>query len=133
VSAGAGVGYQYSFAKPADWVRTADLSAGSDENFSRLIDYRDEAGRWYVNSPSIYVRYVSTDYAQDDDVASWPETFKSLLACYLAYECVDLVTGIPDKRAMLEKGLLLLLKRCEILLNEVRQLPEKQAKKFAAP
>jgi hypothetical protein len=102
-SAGAGVGYQYSFTKPADWLRTADIAAGSDPDFRKLIDYRDEGGRWYVNSVSIYARYVSSDYAQDDDATSWPENFKSLLACYLAYECVDLITGIPEKKGMLEK------------------------------
>jgi hypothetical protein len=102
-SAGDGVGYQYSFAKPADWLRTADIAAGSDPDFRKLIDYRDEGGKWYVNSETIYVRYVSSDYAQDDDATSWPENFKSLLACYLASECVDLITGIPDKKAMLEK------------------------------
>jgi hypothetical protein len=102
-SAGAGVGYQYSFTKPSDWLRTADIAAGSDPDFRKLIDYRDEGGRWYVNSASIYARYVSSDYAQDNDATSWPENFKSLLACYLAYECVDLVTGIPEKKGMLEK------------------------------
>ena len=102
-SAGAGTGYTHSFSKPADWLRTVDVAGGSDPDFKTSIDYRDEGGRWYVNSSSIYVRYVSTDYSQDSDATGWPDSFKRLLACRLAYECVDLVTGIPDKRGILEK------------------------------
>lgn len=102
-SAGAGIGYTHSFNKPADWLRTADVALGSDPDFRRTLDYRDALGRWNVNASSIYVRYISTDYAPDSAATSWPDMFKRLLACRLAYECVDLVTGIPEKRALLEK------------------------------
>jgi hypothetical protein len=55
-------GYARAFVKPTDWVLTSGLC--SDEFFrSPLTRYTDEAGYWYSDLDTIYVRYVSDDVA----------------------------------------------------------------------
>ncbi len=76
-------GYQYSFAKPDDFVRTAALC--SDEYFSTPINnYSDEAGRWYCDLTQIYVQYISSDSAFGSDLSKWPTTFTRYVETALA-------------------------------------------------
>src|SRR5258708_823139 len=51
-------GFRYAFDKPTDWVRTAALCV--DEFFRcPLLQYNDEAGFWFADIDTIYVRYIS--------------------------------------------------------------------------
>lgn len=78
-------GFRYAFGKPDDLRRLTALSASP--TFARSMDardYVDEAGYWYTNYGTIYVRYISdhTDYGLDS--SKWTEHFKEYLAASLA-------------------------------------------------
>src|SRR5690606_11544358 len=63
-------GFARAFAKPEDWVRTCGVS--EDEFFkSTLLDYVDEAGFWFADIDTIYVRYVSDDVEYGLDYGKW--------------------------------------------------------------
>jgi hypothetical protein len=83
------IGWDYAFAKPTDWIRTAGIS---NETTFRLgfEDYEDEGSRWVANVDPLYVRYVSNDAAYGLSIASWPQAFAKTLEAYLAFE-----SGLP--------------------------------------
>lgn len=82
-------GYQYAFSKPTDWVRTASIS--TDPTFQDgFEDFEDEAGYWYADSDTLYVRYISNDTDYGWNVGAWREPFAQAFACYLAFQC-----GLP--------------------------------------
>lgn len=82
-------GYQYAFSKPDDWVRTAGIS--TDPTFQDgFEDFADEAGYWYADSDTLYIRYISNDDAYGWNVGAWREPFAQAFACYLAFQC-----GLP--------------------------------------
>ncbi len=80
-------GYRYAFDKPSDWVLT---SAVCEEEFFRvpLTRYFDEAGFWYADLLTIYVRYVSNDPNYGGSIGKWPRSFYDLVAARLAKKVV---------------------------------------------
>lgn len=110
-SAGSIPGFAFGFEKPSDWLRTVSVAASTDPDFRSPINYRDQLGVWYTNASAIIVRFISNRYAADGQAGEWPDGFKRVLACRLAYECVDLVTAIPEKRQQLEKDYAVVLAR----------------------
>ncbi|RUU80015.1 hypothetical protein [Mesorhizobium sp. M7A.F.Ca.MR.362.00.0.0] len=81
-------GYQYAFSKPTDWVRTAGIA--SEATFLGFEEYSDEAGYWYADCDTLYVRYISNDEEFGWNVGAWREPFAQAFACYLAFQC-----GLP--------------------------------------
>lgn len=82
-------GYQYAFSKPTDWVRTAGIA--TDPTFQDgFEDFVDEAGYWYADSDTLYVRYISNDTDYGWNVGAWREPFAQAFACYMAFQC-----GLP--------------------------------------
>jgi len=82
-------GFDYSFVKPTDWIRTVNISP--DGTFLEgLRNYEDEQGFWYANLPTIYLRYVSDDEDYGWNISSWRQPFAKCLAAYLGFEC-----GLP--------------------------------------
>jgi hypothetical protein len=80
-------GYRRAFQKPDDWVFTSGLC--SDEFFrSPLTRYIDEAGFWYADLDTLYVRFVSDDLAYGMNLAGWPETFREYVEAYFASRIV---------------------------------------------
>lgn len=101
-------GYQRAFEKPTDWVLTSSLC--SDEFFRvPLTRYIDEAGFWYADLDTLYVRYVSDDATYGSDFTLWPESFKDVVAAFLASKVVRKLTQSDDEedrvRAILKKEL----------------------------
>lgn len=80
-------GYRRVFTKPADWILTA---AVCEEEFFRvpLVRYFDEAGFWYSDLDTIYVRYVSNDALFGGDMGSWPRSFYNFVAAHLASKII---------------------------------------------
>lgn len=76
-------GYNRAFQKPEDWVLTSSLC--SDEFFrSPLTRYTDEAGYWYSDLDTLFVRYVSQDVTYGLDMNKWPESFREYVEAYFA-------------------------------------------------
>lgn len=95
-------GYAYAFEKPADWVRTYELS--DNERFDPpLLDLRDEAGTWYADCDPLYVRIVSKDAAYGRDLSRWPESFANFAALYLARRAAKRITGAEPSAELLSE------------------------------
>jgi len=71
------------FTKPTDWVVTSAVCL--DPYFRQpLLNYVDEAGYWYTDLDTIYVRYVSDDDAYGMNLALWPGSFEDFVAAFFA-------------------------------------------------
>jgi hypothetical protein len=104
-----GFGYRRAFEKPDDWIATSGLC--SDEYFNEpLTQYVDEAGFWYADLDTLYVRHVSNDANYGMDMNKWPETFREYVECHFATKVVRKLTGSAEKEADL-------IKKCEELLK----------------
>lgn len=89
-------GYQRAFDKPSDWVRTCGVC--TDEWFTNpLTRYNDEAGYWYSDEATIYVRYVSDDIAYGNNLALWPQSFADFVAIHFASKIVKKLTNSDEK------------------------------------
>jgi hypothetical protein len=84
-------GYSRGFDKPTDFVRTAAVC--EDEYFRvPLTQYADEAGYWYADLDTIYVRYVSNGSTYGNDMARWPQSFVKFLEALMASEIAEPLT-----------------------------------------
>jgi hypothetical protein len=95
-------GYRRAFDKPTDWVRTCGLS--SDEYFREpLLDVVDEAGHWFAELDTIYVRYVSNDTEYGMDYSLWPENFARVIEHYFAKETCIRLTQSQTRKTELDR------------------------------
>ncbi len=82
-------GYDYSFSKPDDFVRTVSLS--DDPTFVRgFEDFETEGGYWFANAEPLYLRYVSSDPQYGLNIEDWPQAFTKALEAHMAFE-----SGLP--------------------------------------
>lgn len=80
-------GYARAFDKPTDWVVTSAVC--SDAYFrAPLLHYSDEAGYWYADLDTIYVRYVSSDSEYGLNLGRWPGSFEDFVASFFALRIV---------------------------------------------
>lgn len=97
-------GYHRAFEKPSDWVNTCALC--SDEFFRvPLLRYVDEAGYWYSDIDTIYVRYVSNHATYGLNYATWPESFREYVEEYFCNRVVLKITQDEDKKNASDKRL----------------------------
>lgn len=97
-------GYKRAFTKPTDWVLTAALT--SDEFFQVPITrYIDEAGFWYSDLDTIYVRFVSSDIGYGNNFDLWPQSFREVVAEFLCSKIVLKITDSEDEESRSEKRL----------------------------
>ena len=90
-SAGASVKYGVKFTKPADWVRTRDISAYAKFE-PPLTDFVDMAGYWHATGISLlYVRFVSS--TPGIVVANFPTDYAEYVSAYLAWLVFKKITG----------------------------------------
>jgi hypothetical protein len=79
-------GFQRAFVKPTDWVRTAGVSAS--EYFRPWLkddQFADEAGYWFADIDTLYVKMVSDGADYGGDLGSWTESFTRYVEAYLAH------------------------------------------------
>lgn len=95
-------GFQYAFAKPEDWIRTAGLSADPTLD-PPLNDYYDEQGYWWANVDPLYVRIISSDPEYGWDLSLWPRTFERYVVAHLAAETCDRITSSSAKYAEMRR------------------------------
>lgn len=95
-------GYPYAFEQPDDYIRIAGISA--DEFFSDpLTRYADEAGYWFSDIQTIYVRFVSNASTYGGDLSRWPQSFNMFVEAYMAWKACPRISGSDVKVADLEK------------------------------
>lgn len=85
-------GFSRAFNKPDDFVRTSSVC--SDEFFRypmKASEYADEAGFWFAELDTIYVKYISNHSTYGMDMARWPQSFVKYLEAMIAEEaCMPL-------------------------------------------
>lgn len=97
-------GYQRAFDKPTDFVRLAAMC--NDEYFQvPLLEYSEEAGFWFSDLDTIYVKYVSNDAEYGLDYSLWPANFSKYVQAYLASEIVTALTNAQAKKEDIERDL----------------------------
>lgn len=80
-----GFGFRRAFTKPKDYVRTCAVC--SDEYFTNpMVDYADEAGFWFADLDTIYIKYVSDGDDYGRNMALWTELFRNCVASKMAFE-----------------------------------------------
>jgi hypothetical protein len=119
-------GYEYSFSKPTDWIRTVSIC--SDATFRVGYElYEDEAQYWYADIDPLYIRYVSDDDDYGWNIAAWREPFAAALSAYLAFSCGLPISSDKSNRNdmhSLFKGLLKDAKALDAVDERVRQKPD---------
>lgn len=96
-----GFGYNRAFDKPTDWVITSGVC--SDEFFrAPHLRYWDEAGYWYSDLDTIYVRYVSDDVGYGMNMGRWPETFFDFVAAHFASKIIMKMSNSQEELKRLE-------------------------------
>ena len=95
-------GYRYAFPKPSDWILT---SAVAEEEYFRvpLTRYWDEAGLWYADLQTIYVRYISNDPTYGGAMNKWPQSFAEFVHAYFARRVIRQITKAEDDEKDMEK------------------------------
>lgn len=101
-------GFKFLFPKPADWLRTVMVCDDPYYN-SPLTDYNDEAGTWFADCGTIYVKYISNDINFGGDMTLWPEAFTRYAECYLAWQASFTLGQSQTLTDSLEKRMKMLL------------------------
>lgn len=78
-------GYQRAFSKPSDYVRTVAMCSDEYHN-APMTRFADEAGYWFADLDTLYIKYVSDDSAYGRDMSLWTELFRNCVASKLALE-----------------------------------------------
>lgn len=95
-------GFNFSYAKPSDWIRTYQVSA--DPSFMQfLTDYRDENGYWVYNIDPLYVRYISNSTSFGLNLSIWPQAFVEYVAIELADRVAFRITQSENQRETIKK------------------------------
>lgn len=89
-------GYGRAFVKPDDWVLT---SAVCEDEFFRapLTRYWDEAGYWYSDLDTIYVRFVSSDVLYGLNLNKWPDSFREYVEAFFASKIIKKLSNSEDE------------------------------------
>lgn len=93
-------GYSRAHTKPDDVRRLNSMS--SDDRFIHTLthdEYSDEAGYWYCDHDTIFVRYVSDDANYGFSSDRWTEGFKEYLSVVLAFRACERITNSRVKKA----------------------------------
>lgn len=98
-------GYQFAFNKPDDWVRTEAMCTDPYFNVP-LTMYSDEAGYWFSDWQTIYIKYVSNDPSYGLNYTLWPMSFIKYFEAYLAFELAQRITQDEKKLDMIEKKMI---------------------------
>lgn len=94
-------GYRRVFDKPDDYCCTRAMC---EDEFFRvpMTRYSDEAGFWYCDLDTIFVRYVSADPAYGMNLNKWPQTFKEVVAIHFASQIIKALSNDESEKVRLE-------------------------------
>ena len=104
-------GFTRAFVKPSDWVRTTVVSASEylDPPF-KGHQFADEAGFWFADIDTLYVKMVSDGADYGGDLGAWPESFARYVETYLASRIAPKITRSPQIIVKIDDDLKRLLK-----------------------
>lgn len=89
-------GYNRAFQKPDDWVLTSGVC--EDEFFRQpLTRYWDEAGFWYSDLDTIFVRHVSSDTLYGMNLNKWPDSFREYVEHFFASKIIKKLSNSEDE------------------------------------
>lgn len=119
-------GFQRAFNKPDDFIRT---TAVCQDAYFRvpLTHYSDEAGYWWADLDTIYVKYVSNDASYGGDMSRWPQSFVKYLEALMASELAIPLTqneSLRDKMMGLSERLLTDAKSQNAMADPAKFLPQ---------
>ncbi len=84
-------GYQRAFEKPADWIRTAAISL--DDYFNTPLNrFADEAGYWFADQDTLYIKFISNREDFGGDIGKWPINFCRYFETLMAAEAAERIT-----------------------------------------
>ena len=86
------------------------------------LDVYEERGSWFTNSEQFYVRYVSSDFAQDANLTAYPPTYVEFIAGLLALRTVERLTQGTTKKEDLEDDVKKMLLKAKS--NDARNLKD---------
>lgn len=92
-------GYRRAFTKPDDYVRTCAFCSDGYFN-SPLTQYADEAGFWFADLDTVYIKYVSDDESYGRDMSLWTELFRNCVGTKMAGE---LAISLTKSQALQDK------------------------------
>lgn len=102
-------GYNRAFQKPNDWVLTSSQCA--DEFFRNpLIRCVDEAGYWYADIDTMYVRFVSSDINYGMNINQWPDSFREFVEAHFASKIILKLSNSEEELKRVEDLRMRLLK-----------------------
>lgn len=91
-------GFERAFNKPDDWVLTSAVC--SDEFFRVPVTrYSDEAGYWYADIDTLFIKYVSSDEDYGLDLAKWPRSFTEFVSAHFASKVILKITNDEQRLA----------------------------------
>ena len=96
-------GFERAFVKPSDWCRTMSVSPDEYSYIPyKSHEFADEAGYWWADIDTLYVKYVSDGASYGGDLTKWTESFARYFEAYLASRIAWKLTRDKDTVAMLE-------------------------------
>lgn len=78
------LGWDYTFNRPAAFVRVVLVSNTTDEDDLEGIEYAYRRGKFLSNHETTYLWFISSEY--EATVGSWPQSFADMVSAYLADE-----------------------------------------------
>lgn len=96
-------GYNRAFQKPSDWVLTC---AVCEDEFFRApsLRYVEEAGYWFADLDTLYVRYVSNDANYGMNMGAWPDSFFDFVAVHFASRIIlKLSNNAEEEKKLLDR------------------------------
>lgn len=96
-------GFTRGFAKPSDWARTSVVSASAYFRPPMKDDqFADEAGHWFADIDTLYVKMVSDGADYGGDLGNWTESFARYFEAYLASQIAFKLTRDKDTIVMIQ-------------------------------
>lgn len=119
-------GFRRAFVKPSDWVRTAAVS--TSEYFATPLkahEFGDEAGHWWADTDSLFVKMVSDGADYGGTLGNWTESFSRYVEAYLASRIAWKLTRSEDTVAAIRGEMVSLLKgaAAKDAMNEGTSIP----------
>jgi len=95
-------GYNRAFQKPDDWLLTSGVCA---DEFMRepLTRYRDEAGYWYADLDTLYIRFVSSGLLYGMNMNQWPDSFREFVEVHFASKIILKLSNSQEELDRVEK------------------------------